>query len=106
MERIQSKGVKIISCFITDQDIANPRTLFKQPELHWDREAKLMFDMASEIEDNSEFERFLSQKGWTIHPEAKLFVQLNHSEILEEFISMVLIPFTEPDLGGILPRGI
>lgn len=104
-ERIIAGGTVIISCFITDQDIANPRILFGTPQSNWQRGAQLMFQMASQIPKDSEFTRFLLQKGWTIEPEAKLFVQLNHSDILQEFISMVLAPFEDIRERRVLPRG-
>jgi von Willebrand factor type A domain len=97
-----SKGVTIVSCFITNLDIADPRKLFAEPESHWSKEARLMFDMASNIEDGSDFAQFLMKKGWTISPQGKLFVQLNHSDILEEFISVVLSPLDNPVVS---PRG-
>lgn len=106
LEVIKSLNVTIISCFVTDQDIANPRILFGQPEPQWNDGARLMFEMASKIEDNSDFTRFLLHKNWTIKPDARLFVQVNHSLILEEFIRVVLSPFESSSAIEILPRGV
>ncbi len=104
-QALKEMGVTIVSCFVTNQDIADPRTLFSEPETYWRKDAQLMFNMASLIEENSDFTRFLLNKGWTIRPNAKLFVQLNHSDILEEFIGVVISPVSEPASNSILLRG-
>jgi hypothetical protein len=106
VQKLKSSGITVISCFITDQDIANPRVLYNRPELHWDDGAKLMFEMASTMEDDSEIVKFLLDKGWTIYPHSKLFVQLNHSIILEEFIQITLSPLESPSAIYSLPRGM
>lgn len=106
VQKLKSSGITVISCFITDQDIADPRVLYSKPEPYWDNGAKLMFEMASTMEDNSETARFLLDKGWTIYPHSKLCVQLNHSIILEEFIRITLSPLESPSAIHSLPRGM
>ena len=99
-------GVTMISCYVTDDDVARPRTLFGQEQLAWGPGARKMFEMASPVDEQSDFARFLLKKGWTLYPQAKLFVQLNHSDILEEFIRVVLSPLEERGTLGPLPRGV
>lgn len=106
LEALRPLNVTVISCFVTDQDIANPRVLFGQPEPQWNQGARLMFEMASKIEDESDFAKFLLRKNWTIKPDARLFVQVNHSLILEEFIRVVLSPFESSTTIESLPRGV
>ncbi len=106
LEILKPLGVIVISCFVTDQDIANPRVLYGETEPQWNAGAKLMFEMASKIEDNSGFAKFLLRKNWTIKPHARLFVQVNHSLILEEFIRVVLSPFEASGKEENLPRGM
>jgi len=106
LEQLKPLGVTVISCFVTDQDIANPRVLFGEPESQWSRGAKLMFDMASTVEENSAFSNFLLRKNWIIKPNARLFVQVNHSMILEEFIRVVISPFETSSNMSNLPVGI
>lgn len=60
--------------------------------------------MASTIDENTSFSDFLLKKGWTIQKQAKLFVQVNHSSILEEFINVVLSPFDNRSMNA-LPEG-
>lgn len=105
LEQLRPLGVTVISCFVTDQDIANPRVLFGEPETQWSRGAKLMFDMASIIEEDSVFANFLLCKNWIIKPNARLFVQVNHSIILEEFIRVVISPFEASLIVNNLPVG-
>jgi len=106
LEQLKPLGITVISCFVTDQDIANPRVLFGNPEPQWSRGAKLMFDMASTVEEDSAFTKFLLHKNWTIKPNARLFVQVNHSAILEEFIRVVISPFETSSNANALPVGV
>lgn len=65
-----------------------------------------MFEMASEIEEKSHFSRFLLKKGWVINSQAKMFVQLNHSRVLEEFIQIILSPLNQDqEILDPTPRG-
>jgi len=105
-EALKTLGVTIVSCFVTNQDIANPRALLGKAASQWSNGAQLMFDMASPVQVDFQFAQFLLKKGWTIYPEARLFVQLNHSEILEEFIQVILSPLEERMTQDSLPRGI
>lgn len=89
---LKDEGIHVISCFVTDQDIAEPRHLFDSPIIQWNDGAKLMFDMASSTDNSSVFTRFLLELGWKMPPKPKLFVQVNQSEVLDEFIRVVLSP--------------
>lgn len=106
IEALKTLKVTVISCFVTDQDIANPRVLYGQSEPTWNLGAKLLFEMASKVDDDSPYARFLLQKNWTINPAARLFVQVNHSMVLEEFIRVVLSPFEASTALENLPRGV
>ena len=106
LEQLKPLGVTVISCFVTDQDIANPRVLFGEAESQWSHGAKLMFDMASTVEENSAFANFLLRKNWIIKPNARLFVQVNHSMILEEFIRVVISPLETSSNTITLPVGV
>lgn len=102
---IKNLGVTIVTCFVTDSDVINPKSLVGASKGLTDRGAKLMFDMASQIDENSDYARFLLRKGWKINENGKLFVQINHSSILEEFINVVLSPMEENHSQS-LPMGI
>jgi hypothetical protein len=89
---LKDAGVHIVTCFVTDQDITRPHTLFTTPEHQWTEGARFMFEVASSIDNDSVFTRFLMELGWTIPSEPKLFVQVNHSDILDEFVRAVFKP--------------
>ena len=89
---LKDEGVHIISCFVTDRDITEPRRLFNASLPQWNNGAKIMFYIASTIDKDSVFTRFLLELGWKMPYEPKLFVQVNHSEVLDEFIRLVLSP--------------
>jgi uncharacterized protein YegL len=104
VEELKSMGVSIICCLIDSEDVSDPQVLFNQPDSSWHQNAQLMFEMSSEIEEKSHFANFLLKKNWTINSPAKLFVQLNHSKALEEFIQIILSPLGQ-EISEDLPRG-
>ena len=87
---LKKSGVTIISCFVTDEDVMRPRLLYREKESDWKEGAKLMFDISSMDTKNSEMIQFLKERKWTLPLKSKLFVQINHSEILEEFLQALL----------------
>jgi hypothetical protein len=102
---LQSMGVSIVSCFISNQDTANPRVLLNKADPHWELEAQLMFDLSSPMGDLPELRRYLFQHGWIIYPDPKLFVQLNHSDVLKEFVRVTLSMVEDSEAANSLPRG-
>jgi hypothetical protein len=46
----------------------------------------------------------LLSKGWRIEPEAKLFLQVNHSRLFQEFVDAVADSLVMPKVG-LLPAG-
>jgi CHAT domain/von Willebrand factor type A domain len=96
-QSLKALGVTIISCFITDADITQPKTLVGNMAETVISSAKLMFDLASPADLESRFARFLLQKGWAIEVNAKLFVQVNHSHVLDEFIHVILSPLEDEE---------
>ena len=101
---IKSSGVEIVSCFVTSADIADPRVLWAKPQAGWSAGALLMFDIATQIDDRSPFARCLLSRGWELEAGAKLFVQVNHSTVLEEFIR-IAESFASSRTDVLLPEG-
>jgi hypothetical protein len=85
---IRSLGVAVVSCFVTSVDIADPRVLSSRAGEAWSAGARLMFEIASPIERERLLAQHLGSHGWRIESDAKLFVQVNHSKVLEEFIGL------------------
>jgi hypothetical protein len=40
-----------------------------------------------------------------VHPNARLFVQLNHTDVLNEFIDVLALPLHQGEMDWQLPRG-
>jgi hypothetical protein len=101
---IRKAGVDVVSCFVTDADLVDPRVLWREPQPGWTHGARLMWEIASPIDEAGPFAKFLLDQGWQIEPGAKLFVQANHSTVVEEFFSVAGSHFS--DTGrDFLPRG-
>jgi SEFIR domain len=79
--------VTIVSCFVTNTDVTMARTLFGVPDSTWTLGARLMFDISSVAEPDNPFVQLLQARGWIVPAEARLFLQVNQSGILEEFVS-------------------
>jgi len=90
--KLKSAGTLIISCYVTDKDIAAPRHLYGEALTSWPDGARLMFQIASEVPPNSPFAHYLGEYKWEIESQARLFTQINQSEILSEFMKVVLSP--------------
>ena len=101
---IRDTGIDIVSCFVTDSDIADPRILWANPQLGWSNGARIMFDIATPIDDAGPFAKCLLSRGWELEAGAKLFVQVNHSAVLEEFVR-IAESFASGAVGDLLPEG-
>ena len=102
---LKDAGVAVVSCYVTNADVADPRMLLGRPDEHWDAGARLMFDAASPLDESGEFASYLLRHGWAIERDAKMFVQINHSDVLEEFVSAVGSRLEEREEVGLLPVG-
>ena len=107
-KRIQSAGVRIACAFVTNGDVQVPRRLTNRPEPNWNKGAQLMFAMASAIDDLPDaggYRKILLQAGWDVPAGARLFVQVNHSEVLADFMRLAAVAFPArnlPVLGNLL----
>jgi len=104
---MKKMGVTIISCFVASSDVAPPRELVNVAPA--DLGAQTMFDVASTVIDGSPEEQYLRECGWKFPVDSgqrapKLFSQINHTEVLNEFIQLVLTPLraekTDPKKAG------
>jgi len=103
LKQLSTEGVTVITCYVTDRDVVAPRLLRRTPEPSWPKEAKLMFDAASSIVEHDSFSQQLLRSGWIIEPDARLFLQVNHSELLADFVQTVASTFSPST--DILPKG-
>ncbi len=92
---IKDQGTIIISCYVTDKDFTEPRHLYGTPPANWPSEARLMFNCASILPKGSPFEKYMNEHRWNIEENARLFTQINQSEILSEFLNVIISPLRE-----------
>lgn len=88
--QIAQQGTIILSCYLTGQDVADPRKLYESPLPNWPEGAITLFECASALEEDSILLPVLRDKGWQAREGDRLFVQLNQSALLVEFGSVVL----------------
>jgi hypothetical protein len=89
---LKKDGVLIVSSYVTDTDLTEPRRLYTSPEPGWRGGARLMHDCASPVPPGSPFAQYLKEYGWRFDPAARLFTQVNQSELLAEFMNLVISP--------------
>jgi hypothetical protein len=90
INQLEKSGTYVISCFLTNQNITTPRKLFDKVEYAWSKEAKLMFYMASKVDRDSVFVESLIERKWEVPLHPKLFVQANHTDLLNEFTQIIV----------------
>ena len=88
LEHIRSQGVFVVSCLVTDADVLEPRRLYAEPRAEWNKAARLMFEAASPVEDDEVYRELLEGLGWSVAAKSRLFTQINHSEMMNEFLTL------------------
>lgn len=91
---LKAGGHTIVSCYVTDGDVTEPRRLYNRKMSDWPEGARIMFDCASGIPDDSEFADYLTEFGWTLDHNPSLFAQINRSDLLTEFLNAVISPIS------------
>lgn len=92
VEALKRLGVTIVCCFFANKNIRRPWVLRRRPWWFWPIDAKLMFSIASSVDEWPEFSERLRDSRFVVKRNAKLFIQINHSEYLESFINALLLP--------------
>jgi hypothetical protein len=87
---IARRGTIILSCYLTGEDITEPRHLYARPQSGWPEGAVMLFRCSSVLEEDSLLLPVLQEKGWAAAEGDRLFVQLNHSALVAEFVSLIL----------------
>jgi hypothetical protein len=88
--QLKQEGVAIVTCLLTGGDIGEPRRLYAAPDADWPDGANLLFECASEVSPTSPFASLLREYHWTVDAGARLFAQINRSDVLNEFSKLVL----------------
>jgi len=102
--KIKSTGALIVSCYVTSDDIAEPRHLYSKAPTPWPNGAALMLECASEVPPESPFSAYLRERRWMVEAGGRLFTQINQSEVLSEFMNLVLSPLESRNAAPAMPR--
>ncbi len=105
---IARRGTVCLSCFLTGKDIAEPRRLYARPQPGWPEGAVTLFRCSSVLEEDSLLLPVLREKGWAAAEGDRLFVQLNQSALVSEFVSFVLDLALAPkrSCSALIPPGV
>ena len=91
-DKIKQLGIPIICCFITNKNIACPWVLRNNPGLFWSEAARLMFTIASSVDEYPQLAAQLKESRFVMQKQAKLFIQPNHSDYIRNFVKALLLP--------------
>jgi hypothetical protein len=96
---IKDDGITLVIGYIGKIDIMPPRTLFSKQHSKWNDEAITLFQCSSHLDRSGKIGKAVSdiaiEKSWEVPEKAKLFVQVNHQEMLEELIDIVTSPLRD-----------
>ena len=106
---IMEDGTTVVSGYLTSADITEPRKLYSQPESGWPSGARSLFNCSSQIGEEAGVLNIIqptgvgalgefASKGWQVSPGSRLFLQLNQSELLSQFLTTVLALHTSADV--------
>lgn len=98
---LKEHKVVVISCYVTDANITESRHLYGHVQSSWPQGARLMFECASALPTPSPFESYMMEHRWKIEKDGRLFTQVNQSEILAEFLSVITSPL-EPGIANMI----
>ena len=99
-EKIAHSDVQIISCYVTQKHIGNPRQLFSTTRKNWDKAANFMFNISSGIKTQEIPRTVFIKKDWNVEETnnmTKLFVQINHPDFLRDVTDLARNVITSKD---------
>lgn len=95
-DSIKSIGVEIATGYIGTKTILQNRSLYSQDHPEWTEGARRLFYCSSEIKDNNILAKSISKmavkKSWQVPENARLFLQVNQEEMLDELIDILTSP--------------
>jgi hypothetical protein len=97
----------VVGAFISSNMIQNEKTLYDNL-FTYDKGAKQLFDLSTEVETDSIAFDYLRDKGWNVPTtgKCKLFIQINNTDNINDFLEFLnkLLDGTEDVLGDILGK--
>jgi hypothetical protein len=92
---IKRSGVELIFGYIGDTEL-EPRVLYAIEKDNWDYGVKQLIKCASDLEGTGKVVKSISEmaieKSWKVPPKAKLLLQFNQQEMLDELIDIIVSP--------------
>jgi len=96
---IKNDGITLVIGFIGKNNIMPTRTLFGKEFSKWNDEAKALFQCSSELDKSGKIGKAVLEmaveKSWEVPNKAKLFLQVNQQEMLEELIDIITSPLRD-----------
>jgi hypothetical protein len=93
-DMLKSTGVTIVCCYISSRNVVSE--LMSKFSSRWPKGAQTLFEMASTTEDNPDIVAQLAQNDITIPDNAKLLIQINHSDILGKLVDALMVSERAP----------
>ena len=98
-DSIKNEGTTLVIGFIGKTDIMPVRTLFDKEVAKWSDETKALFRCSSKLDASGKIGKAVSEmaieKSWEVPTNAKLFLQVNQQEMLEELIDIITSPLRD-----------
>jgi len=92
---IKQTGIELIFGYIGDTEL-EPRVLYATEKDDWDYGVKQLIKCASDLEGTGKVAKSISEmaikKSWKVPPKAKLLLQFNQQEMLDELIDIIVSP--------------
>ncbi|MGH2638084.1 MAG: hypothetical protein ACRDF4_02180, partial [Rhabdochlamydiaceae bacterium] len=90
-QQLEELGVKIVSCYLSKRAFTNNyRILHGTAKDQWSEEAQELWKFASLADMPEKGLSTLTSRGWHIEEDARLFLQINHSTMLTDFLAVIL----------------
>lgn len=98
-ESIKKDGITVVVGFIGKNDFMPNRVLFNAENSEWEDEAKTLFLCSSELDKSGKIGKAVAEmateKSWEVPDKAKLFLQVNQQEMLEDLMDIVVSPLRD-----------
>ena len=98
---IQRLGVQVVCWYVTSKNIMKPKTLYAQPRLDWSSETLRLFNCSSIVTPSNRLINSitaeLKKRNWHIPEQARLLIQVNQTELIEELTEAILNPLKDKD---------
>ena len=98
-QELKELGVSIVTCYLTDADIQQPKRLLDAEDPTWGSRGGQMalFEMSSTMKNTHTPVSYLVDAGWELplSGESRLFFQVNSLDVVNELCSIVISQMTQ-----------